>query len=121
MATGVWWAAVHGVAKSWTKLSTCIHTCCNVDEPGKYAKYKKPGEIGHIIQVGNEEEPDNKNKKQRKKRNPEKWHMEESISRNNDQHLNYCCQIKKIRTVNCQLNVTIFRLPVIWTSSVSME
>ena len=46
-----------------------------------YAKYKKPGEIGHIIQVGNEEEPDNKNKKQRKKRNPEKWHMEESISR----------------------------------------
>lgn len=57
--------------------------------------WKKPGQIGHIIQVGNEEEPDNKNKKQRKKRNPEKWHREESISRNSDQHLNYCCQVKK--------------------------
>ena len=24
MDRGAWWAAVHGVAKSWTQLSTCV-------------------------------------------------------------------------------------------------
>ena len=59
------------------------YICCNVDEPWKYAKWKKPDEIGHIFPVGNEEEPDNKNKKhsEKKKRNQEKKQMEESISR----------------------------------------
>ena len=23
---GAWWATVHGITKSWTKLSTCLHT-----------------------------------------------------------------------------------------------
>ena len=26
MDRGAWWATVHGVAKSWTRLSTCINT-----------------------------------------------------------------------------------------------
>ena len=26
MDRGAWWAAVHGVAKSQTRLSTCMHT-----------------------------------------------------------------------------------------------
>ena len=26
MDRGVWWASVHGVAKSWTQLSTHMHT-----------------------------------------------------------------------------------------------
>ena len=26
MDRGAWWATVHGVAKSWTQLSTCVHT-----------------------------------------------------------------------------------------------
>ena len=27
MDRGAWWAAVHGVAKSWMKLSPCVHMC----------------------------------------------------------------------------------------------
>jgi len=26
MDRGVWWAIVHGVAKSWAQLSMCVHT-----------------------------------------------------------------------------------------------
>ena len=27
MDRGAWWAAIHGVAKSSTKLSVCVHVC----------------------------------------------------------------------------------------------
>ena len=26
MDRGAWWAPVHGITKSWTRLSTCMHT-----------------------------------------------------------------------------------------------
>ena len=26
MDRGAWWATVHGIAKSWTQMSVCMHT-----------------------------------------------------------------------------------------------
>ena len=33
MDTGAWWAPIHGIAKSWTQLSTCTHTHTHTHTP----------------------------------------------------------------------------------------
>ena len=46
MDRGAWRAAVHGVAKSWTRLSDCTHTCTrNGKETQKWKGVEKEREI----------------------------------------------------------------------------
>ena len=40
MDGGAWWAAVHGVAKSWTRLSNFSFTFITIEERERTSKYK---------------------------------------------------------------------------------
>jgi len=40
MDGGAWWAAVHGVAKSWTQLSNFSFTFITIEERERTSKYK---------------------------------------------------------------------------------
>ena len=50
MDKGAWWAAVHGVTKSWTQLKRLIvHTCTQLGSGGKRFKPRQSGSRACIL------------------------------------------------------------------------